>query len=291
MSQFDQVFELSYATAAAQQTTHLAPRLSAPENVVYRITYWGDITFVIDGAGHRIWLVCPNPDQFEHAMGYLYGPVIGFTLRLRGAFCLHASVVEIDGAAVALMAPSGGGKSTTAAALCARGHALVSDDILVLRFEGNLCYAEPGFPWLRLCDSALEVLESVSGNRLHVQKQGDKLVLPLPQQNYQLIENPLPVAALYTMTSSTGKTGAHALSGADGMMVVLANTYPSFYYRLHPHNRSGELGLASRLMQRVSVRGLSYERQLDQLDALCDLLENDVAQVRQSASVHTPVQA
>ena len=54
-------------------------------------------------------------------------------LRLRGVPALHASAVAVGGAALAVVGSAGAGKSTTAAARAARGHAVVADDVLALR--------------------------------------------------------------------------------------------------------------------------------------------------------------
>jgi len=50
----------------------------------------------------------------------------------RGYLCLHATVVDIAGTAVAIAGESGAGKSTTAAALTQRGHHLIVDDTTIV---------------------------------------------------------------------------------------------------------------------------------------------------------------
>ena len=50
---------------------------------------------------------------------------------IAGATPLHAACVEIDGSAVAICAPGGHGKTTLAAALVARGHRLLAEDITI----------------------------------------------------------------------------------------------------------------------------------------------------------------
>lgn len=50
----------------------------------------------------------------------------------RGAEALHAGAVSIGGGAVAVLGGTGAGKTSLVAALLARGHPLVADDVLVL---------------------------------------------------------------------------------------------------------------------------------------------------------------
>lgn len=89
----------------------------------------------------------------------LLGPAMAVLLHQRGFLVLHASVVEMAGRAVAFLGESGAGKSTLAAALHARGHRLVADDVAAVRIgpEGRPeVYA--GFPQLKLWPDALTAL-------------------------------------------------------------------------------------------------------------------------------------
>ena len=60
------------------------------------------------------------------------GAILAFQLYRRGGAVLHASAVEVDGQALAFVAPSGGGKSTMATLLCADGAGLITDDVLAV---------------------------------------------------------------------------------------------------------------------------------------------------------------
>ena len=95
------------------------------------------------------------PRAVRHAV---LGPAMSVLLHQRGFLVLHASVVEIGGRAVAFLADSGAGKSTLAAALHARGHALVADDVAAVRVgpDGPVVY--PAFPQLKLWPDAATAL-------------------------------------------------------------------------------------------------------------------------------------
>ena len=72
------------------------------------------------------------------------GMLASTVLHLRHHPVLHASAVELDGAAIALTAASGMGKSTLARLLCATGGRLISDDVLRVDALGDgpaTCYA------------------------------------------------------------------------------------------------------------------------------------------------------
>jgi hypothetical protein len=65
---------------------------------------------------------------------FLEGNILAHALAADGFLALHASAVEVDGRALAIIGPSGMGKSTLAALLCAAGAALVADDVLRVVF-------------------------------------------------------------------------------------------------------------------------------------------------------------
>jgi hypothetical protein len=88
----------------------------------------------------------------------LLNQVLPHALGLRGYLTLHASVVRTEHGAIAFMGKSGSGKSTLVAALLAEartnqgrnGVRLISDDCLIMSFEGNRASTFPSYPCLRL---------------------------------------------------------------------------------------------------------------------------------------------
>ena len=69
---------------------------------------------------------------------------------LRGFELLHASAVTTDHGLIALVARTGGGKSSLAAEFLRRGAALFSDDIVALDDPGGEVIAHPGPPLMNL---------------------------------------------------------------------------------------------------------------------------------------------
>lgn len=67
---------------------------------------------------------------------------------IAGATPLHAACVEVNGTAVAICGPGGQGKTTLAAALAARGHRLMAEDITIA--DGSPPIARAGPDLLRL---------------------------------------------------------------------------------------------------------------------------------------------
>src|SRR5206468_10962716 len=83
-------------------------------------------------------------NSIEAFRTYLLGQVISYALLKQGIEPLHATVPVIDGMAVALLGNSGYGKSTMGAAFLQVGARLLTDDLLVLRKQGDNWIAHPG---------------------------------------------------------------------------------------------------------------------------------------------------
>lgn len=131
-----------------------ATRVSPNE---WRLTY-DDVGVVTVRDGRTIDVALLSGVSRRTVRLTVLGPALGVLLHQRGFLVLHASVVEIGGWAVAFLGESGDGKSTLAAALHARGHRLVSDDVAAVRIGPNGPEVYAGFPQLKLWPDALRAL-------------------------------------------------------------------------------------------------------------------------------------
>ncbi|MGY1739566.1 MULTISPECIES: hypothetical protein [unclassified Blastococcus] len=90
------------------------------------------------------------------------GAVVSVHLLLHGRLVLHASAVEVQGAAVAFVGGAGAGKSTVAALFGRAGHPLVTDDVLRVDPRGRGgAVAHRGGLGLRLRERAASLAEGV----------------------------------------------------------------------------------------------------------------------------------
>ncbi len=115
-----------------------------------RLDYADGTQFWLDRDGTEVWATWRENSTIEDTATYLLGPVLGRLLRLRGVTCLHASAVAFGEQAVAIVGPAGAGKSTTAAALALRGHAILSDDVVALAERDRSFYVHSAYPYLCL---------------------------------------------------------------------------------------------------------------------------------------------
>jgi hypothetical protein len=188
-----------------------------------RLEYADGVAFTVRSDGARVGCTWPAALSLDDAATYLMGPVMGLILRLRGATCLHASAVEVGGAAVLVCGPGGAGKSTTAAALVARGHALLSDDISPLVETADAVRVQPGYPLVRLWPEA--------GRALY----GGETALPRLtagwDKRYRRMEafcgTPLPLRTVYVMAGREEDRAPRVepLPAGEAVLNLLANVY------------------------------------------------------------------
>lgn len=95
------------------------------------VTIQGVATYLLTGASDILVNPILDGDRPEVKETVL-GTVFGLLCLGRGLFPVQGTAIGIDGRAVLLTGPAGCGKSTLAAALIRRGHALLSDDISVI---------------------------------------------------------------------------------------------------------------------------------------------------------------
>lgn len=108
----------------------------------------------------------------------LLGWGFGALLHQRDILPLHASAVAVEDGCVAFCAPSGTGKSTTAAHLVQRGYRLMDDNIVALRMEADTPMAAPGYPELKLVGHALREWERRAlSSRYASERKGGKSAL------------------------------------------------------------------------------------------------------------------
>ncbi len=122
------------------------------------VIHWNQVATFQVRDGREI-VVDPVPGVADAVLrAYLLGSALGVLLQQRGWLTLHASSVAIGGGAVAFLAGSGWGKSSLAAALHARGHPLIADDVTAVQVNDGQPTVAPGFPQLKLWPDAVAAL-------------------------------------------------------------------------------------------------------------------------------------
>jgi hypothetical protein len=240
-----------------------------------RLAYSDGHQFWIDRSGTEVWAMWPRSSSFEEALSYLLGPVFGVLLRYRGVTCLHASAAALDGFAVAFVGDAGAGKSTTAAALAAKGWTVLADDIVALEERSGVCHVSPAFPFLSLWPESSELIYGDPEALPRSTPVWEKRRLSLDSHSKHFSAEPLPLKAVYLLAgaSGTGQACIEPIPRQDALIQLVANSYGSKI--LDRERRAREFEVLGRLLSKATVRRLFAREYPPELDRLSRLISAD----------------
>ena len=269
------------AFAAVRRTLH--PRLDGRRWFEDRmlsdrrryLRWRGLFEFLVAADGRRIVArplpgLARMPRAFET---YLLGQVLSFALIARGLEPLHATAVVVGGGAVGFLGDCGRGKSTLGAAFLRAGHALLTDDLLVLRAAGYGFRAAPGPPRIKLfAEPAARVLgPGLRGTPMN--DRGGKLVFPLGARGAR---GAAPLRALYVLRPGAARRGVaiRPLSPRRAFVELTRNTFNACV--LDASRLARQFDLAARVAAAVPVKTLAYPRGLGRIAAVRAAIEADL---------------
>jgi hypothetical protein len=261
-----------------------------PEQRWIRFRFADGTAFTLDEDGTEVWATWPPALSLEDTTTYLLGPIAGFVLRIRGVASMHASVVVIDGEAVALVGAPGAGKSTTAAAFALRGHPVLTDDLAPMVEEDGRFIVQPSYPRLRLWPESAEMLLGSRDALPRLTPTWDKLYLPLGVEGQVYQDRPMALAAIYLLgprESAPTAPRAEAPPATAAFVELTAHLYTS--PALRPHTRAADFGLISRLVAAVPVRRAIAHGAASKLDAFLDCIIHDFRALRASEATSPDV--
>jgi hypothetical protein len=166
----------------------------------------------------------PGSDQGD-VLAYLLGTAFGVLCHQRGMPPLHASAIDVVDGCVAFVGGSGAGKSTIVAALAARGHQVVSDDLCVLERAEKGIDVWPSLHRLRLWEDALLALGCDQPGIEREFRGYNKFLVPL--EAGQGSHNSRRLRRVYQLvTAAQGdRATITRLHGADVVEVLMQNIY------------------------------------------------------------------
>jgi hypothetical protein len=242
--------------------------------------YHDGLRYQVDAAGRHIVVYWPGTGSIEEAALNLLGPILGFVLRLRGRVCLHASALAVDGRALVLIGPQFSGKSTTAAALLARGLTLVSEDVVPLVDHGDHFDALPGYPLVRLWPSSVGMLYGEGADLPLLTPTRNKRRLDVADRGLRFASAQMPLAAVYRLDRRVDDARAPWISpvtSSAALMALVGDTYTN--YALSPAMRAREFELLGRLSSHVPFRSVTPHSDGAKLPDLCEAILADFAAI------------
>jgi hypothetical protein len=149
----------------------------APDAVLFEHADVGRVTI----RGGREIDVAPHERAGDDSIGlFVAGPALAVALHQRGDLVLHASAIAIGGRAIALLGEKGAGKSTLSATLLARGHSLLSDDIVAVRQGPDGPVVAGGSRTLKVEPAVARALGLDPEKLRLIHREGTKREWPLP---------------------------------------------------------------------------------------------------------------
>ena len=241
-----------------------------------RLDYADGTKFWLDRDGTEVWATWRDNSTIEDAGTYLLGPVLGRLLRLRGVTCLHASAVALGERAVAFVGPAGAGKSTTAAALALRGHAILSDDVVALAERNKAFYVHSAYPYLCLWPESVQSIYGSAEALPQLSANYEKRCLSLGKQELPFAERALQLAAVYILGERRGDPAPifEDLPPQQAFLSLLANTFGTNV--VDGGMRAKEFETLGRLVPGVRIRQLSPHQDSNRLPELCQRIYDDV---------------
>lgn len=224
-------------------------------------------------SGRRI-VVEAAPDADPHALEmWLHGSVAALLLAQQRRFALHASVVDVDGVAVAISGRSGAGKTTTSLALGRRGHALLNDDVSPIEIDPPVARLHP---WER----PLHVWPATAG-RLGVELEGGRPILP----GYEKLAfdhrpgAPVALGAVVVLRpAGAGEIEVTRFTGARAVRLLGRHVYR--VRLLEPLWQHELFAWAAGVAANAQLHRLVRPAETWTADAVCDEIERIAADVR-----------
>jgi hypothetical protein len=217
-------------------------------------------------------------DTFRHL---LLDQVLPLIVASRDCLALHASVVDVDGGAIAFLGAAGNGKSTLAAALGRRGHAVLSDDCCVVRRSARGFEVMATYPGVRLFGPSREYVFGDAPARLRrVSHYSSKRRVIDDAGTPRFGATPALLQRVYVLANRDGDSRVSRVeiarrSRRDSVVDLVGGTF--FLDVTDPERALDAFGLAGDIAASLPVCSLTFPWSLAALDDVLDQLLADAA--------------
>lgn len=236
----------------------------------------GLFDFLVSADGRRIVGRSFLDHPHERFQAYLLNQVLSFAMVRQGIEPLHATVVVIDGRAVAFLGDSGYGKSTLAGAFLRAGYPILTDDMLIIETNNGQYLAHPGPPRIKLFPEMAKALLSgeVAGTAMN--PDTTKLIIPLSDQD--VARSPVAIKMFYALQApdtNSRQVTISRLTQGHSLLAFVQNTFNTVLKG--PERLAQQFNWAAELSANLPVKSLSYPRELSFLPKVLGAVLQDNA--------------
>lgn len=251
---------------------------ATPEELVCKFEDVG--RFSVRG-GREVVIEPADGSHAELLIAWVQGSIFSLVLHQRGYLALHASSVAINGRAVAFIGESGWGKSTTAAALHARGHRLLADDVVAVSFSNGKPSVVPGFQHLKLMPEAVKFIGKDVNSLSHAFGDDDKR---LHYARERFSPEPVALANVFVL----GEGPQCVIEPLNPQLAVVELLRHAFVARLTEFLRltnsaTSHFNHCTELVRQTGVSALRRPKSFDQLPMMIDMIEQHVGEMSTAA--------
>lgn len=172
--------------------------------------------------------VCENADM-KLMKVYIMCSCLGFIMLQRNMVAIHGGVIEMDNKAVIFTGDRGAGKSTLTTALRERGYNFISDDVASTKIE-KVPYVMPGFPYQKLCESAMDNFEY--DKEKYTSFMSDNEIKYMVPAKDEFVYEPKPLSAIVKLTvGDVEEVTIQELLGGEKLNNIIENIYRGEYIK------------------------------------------------------------
>ena len=250
-------------------------------------------TFLIELEGVARYLATDGRDILVEPLGdagdvasTFVSAALAPCLQQRGVATLHAAAVAGQGGAVLLLGPSAVGKSSLAAALVERGHALLADDVTGVALDaGGQPLALPAFPRQKLWAQTLDRMDWRGKAGARVRRGLDKHWTD-PERH---CAEPQPMLAAVALAVGAGaEIDIEPLSCGDAFWALTENTHRKQALDAMG-GTTGHFRAVAALAQRVPMLLATRPRHPFTLEALAARVDAQLRTLQLTASLRPSV--
>lgn len=215
----------------------------------------------------------PAPGATESSVRtFLLGSALGALLHLRGRLAMHSSaVVTPDGQVALFCGQSTAGKSTLAAALAQRGHAMLADDLAAVWMDADgQPWCLPGLSRAKLWGKALAQLGMAdrAEESLRTAPGMDKYAV-----SHATATEARPLTRCYELqVRQQGELAFAPVMGIEKINTLVGHTFRLNFLRA-TGRQATHLRQMAALAPRLSLTRIQRPEGVMTLDAICDALE------------------